>query len=55
MERYHAASVLSLTARQPVAERLDFERFIFGPALINAGSGRMSASWGEPDTPGWRE
>jgi len=22
--------------------------------LINAGIGRMSRSWGEPDTPGWR-
>jgi len=48
MERYHATSVLSLTARHPArAERLDFKRFIFGRAvgraLINAGIGRMSA------------
>src|SRR5262249_27721172 len=48
MERYHATSVLSLTARHPArAERLDFKRFIFGRAvgraLINAGIGRVSA------------
>ena len=48
MERYHATSVLSLTARHPArAERLDFKRFIFGRAvgraLINAGIDRMSA------------
>ena len=48
MERYHATSVLSLTARHPArAERLDFKRFVFGRAvgrvLINAGIGRRSA------------
>src|SRR5262249_25468798 len=57
-ERYHATSVLSLTARRP-AERLDFKRHIFGRAvgrvLINAGIGRMSALGAEPDMPGWRE
>src|SRR5215472_11275841 len=47
-ERYHAPSVLSLTARHPArAERLDFKRFVFGRAvghaLINAGFGRTSA------------
>ena len=59
-EGYHAASVLSLTARHPAwAESLDFKRFIFGRAvrrvLINAGIGRMSARGGEPDPPGWRD
>src|SRR5262245_22299001 len=49
MERYHATSVLSLTARHPArAERLDFKRFVFGRAVgrvfINASLGRMSAS-----------
>jgi len=30
MERYHAASVLSLTTRHPArAGRLDFKRFVF--------------------------
>ena len=48
MERYHATSVLSLTARHPArAERLDFKRFIFGRAvgraLINAGKRRPLA------------
>ena len=47
MERYHATSVLSLTARRPAwVERLDFKRHIFGRAvgrvLINAGFGQMS-------------
>ena len=47
-ERYHATSVLSLTARHLAwAERLDFKRLIFGRAvgraLIDAGIGRMSA------------
>jgi hypothetical protein len=48
MERYHATSVLSLTARHPArAERLDFKRFYFWPrvgrVLINTGIGRMFA------------
>ena len=47
MERYHATSVLSLTARHPArAERLDFKRFVFGRAvgraLINAGMAECS-------------
>ena len=33
MERYHATSMLSLTARHPaLAGRLDFKRFVFGRA-----------------------
>ena len=48
MARYHATSVLSLTARHSArSERLDLKRIIFGRAvcrvLINAGIARMSA------------